>query len=74
MKLVDLHLVRIGTQTAPSASSIVPSTGEKVGYGVVMHRSSVYIKLIVPSWTGLSLVYLLKRIGGRTLPCGRPFF
>ena len=25
-------------------------------------------------WRGWSLVYMLKRLGDRTLPCGKPFF
>ena len=39
----------------------------------VTHRLSAYRKLHVPMWRGWSLVYMLKRMGDRTLLCGKPF-
>ena len=46
----------------------------RVGYCDVMYMLSALMNLLVPSWTDWSLTYMLKRVGERTLPCGRPFF
>ena len=61
---------------APSSFSPLPrvvSTCSNVFCCVVRHRSSAYMKLLVASGRGWSLVYTLNNRGGSTEPCGRPF-
>ena len=84
MKRRDLRLVGIRTQNVASVvvCQLVPPVSlqffvqllGRYAYWVVMLRSSAYMKLLVPSRIGWSFVYMLKRVGERTLPCGRPSF
>ena len=61
---------------APSSFSplaSVVSTCSNVFCWVVRHRSSAYMKLLVATGSGWSLVYTLNNRGDSTEPCGRPF-
>ena len=53
--------------------SVFPRLVQTLVICVVTARSSAYTKLRVPGRIGWSFVYMLKRSGARTLPCGRPF-
>ena len=61
---------------APSSFSPlarVVSTCSNVVCCVVRHRSSAYMKLLVASGSGWSLVYTLNNRGDSAENCGRPF-
>ena len=60
--------------SSSGASPRVFSTSVNEEYWGVTHSSSAYMKPRVPLWIGWSLVYMLNRIGERTLRWGKLFF